>query len=179
MANTKHVARKLIDAFIKLIYEKNYMDITITELTEKAQVSRISFYRNYESFNELTQKAFEHLTSVISDYVKPIYNLTDRELLKEYFKQTPQEIKQLYEDANSIAISNILFISSNYLSDNPTPVFDRKNMTARARYLGSAQFFVLLSIVYEWINSGRRPKDSEEILSLIIDLMKKMKELKD
>lgn len=39
----------IVEAMIKLIYEKPLSAITISELTERAGVSRMTFYRNYGS----------------------------------------------------------------------------------------------------------------------------------
>lgn len=39
----------IVTALLQLIYEKPLSSITISELTQRAGVSRITFYRNYES----------------------------------------------------------------------------------------------------------------------------------
>lgn len=43
----------IVSALLKLIYEKPLSTITISELTKKAGVSRMTFYRNYDSKEEV------------------------------------------------------------------------------------------------------------------------------
>lgn len=51
----------IVTALLKLIYTKPLSAITISELCEKAGVSRMSFYRNYESKEEVFKKRLEEL----------------------------------------------------------------------------------------------------------------------
>ena len=44
--------RCIMDALLQLMHTKDYDDITITDITERAGVSRMSYYRNYHSKDE-------------------------------------------------------------------------------------------------------------------------------
>ena len=55
IANTI-VKESLTDALFNLMDKKSFNDITITELSKKAGVSRLSFYRNYTSKEEIIVK---------------------------------------------------------------------------------------------------------------------------
>ena len=50
------VKESLTDALFTLMSNKEFNDITITELSKKAGVSRLSFYRNYTSKEEIIIK---------------------------------------------------------------------------------------------------------------------------
>ena len=50
------VRESLTDALFTLMSKKEFNDITITELSKKAGVSRLSFYRNYTSKEEIIVK---------------------------------------------------------------------------------------------------------------------------
>jgi AcrR family transcriptional regulator len=43
-------------ALLKMLKERDFSDITITDLVKRAGVSRISFYRNYESKEDVLRK---------------------------------------------------------------------------------------------------------------------------
>ncbi|MGT2637860.1 TetR/AcrR family transcriptional regulator [Streptococcus ratti] len=43
----------IIETFKKLLYKKDYEDITIKELTEKAKINKSTFYRHYRSLDDL------------------------------------------------------------------------------------------------------------------------------
>lgn len=44
----KRTRKLLINAFMELIHEKNYGDITIKEITERADVAYVTFFRHYQ-----------------------------------------------------------------------------------------------------------------------------------
>ena len=48
-----YVREKLTQALIQLLQEKNIEDISICELTQRAQVGRASFYRNYQTLSDI------------------------------------------------------------------------------------------------------------------------------
>lgn len=49
----KRTRRLLGDALVALILEKGYEDITIKEITDRAEVAYITFFRHYDSIDEL------------------------------------------------------------------------------------------------------------------------------
>ena len=49
----KRTYRLLGDALVELILEKPYEQITIKEITERAEVAYITFFRHYDSIDEL------------------------------------------------------------------------------------------------------------------------------
>ena len=53
-ANQK-VKRNITEALFALMREKNFHDITITELVSRAKVARASFYRNYSTKEDVMQ----------------------------------------------------------------------------------------------------------------------------
>lgn len=50
---SKRTRAWLLEALLELIRTKDYAEISVTELTEKADVARQTFYRNYESMDEI------------------------------------------------------------------------------------------------------------------------------
>lgn len=56
------IAREcIVTALLKLTYEKPLSAITVSELTQKAGVSRVTFYRNYASKEEVLTAELEDL----------------------------------------------------------------------------------------------------------------------
>ena len=51
----------IIQALIFLISQKSYEKITITDITKKAGVSRMSFYRNYKKIDDVLIDAVDKL----------------------------------------------------------------------------------------------------------------------
>ena len=74
-----YVKKQITNALLRLLKEKELKDISISEITATAQVSRISFYRNYEDKD-----------SVIKEYMY----LT----LNEWNKNNPKSSQHTEED---------------------------------------------------------------------------------
>ena len=57
------------DAFLQLIKEKSYGNITITDIANKAMINRKTFYMHYETkenlYNEITDELLEEITPPI------------------------------------------------------------------------------------------------------------------
>ena len=56
-----YVRKQITKALISLLNKKKITDISISELCDKAQVGRASFYRNYDSKEEVLQRHTEAL----------------------------------------------------------------------------------------------------------------------
>ena len=59
------VKRKITDAFFALAHQKSIGEITVTEIVEKAGVARASYYRNYESKEDIAVTLIE---DVLEDF---------------------------------------------------------------------------------------------------------------
>ena len=57
------VGEYITDALLLLMQRKDYKDISITELCEKAGVTRMSFYRNFESKEDILKKWIGAITN--------------------------------------------------------------------------------------------------------------------
>ena len=55
----KRTRRLLRDALVTLILKKDFASITIKEITERAEVAYITFYRHYESLDQLLMEVLE------------------------------------------------------------------------------------------------------------------------
>ncbi len=56
------VGEYITDALLILMRKKDYKDISITEICEKAVVTRMSFYRNFESKEDILKKWIAFVT---------------------------------------------------------------------------------------------------------------------
>lgn len=51
----------LLDTLLELIEEKEYSEISITELTERSDIARQTFYRNYDSKDDILLSRMEEI----------------------------------------------------------------------------------------------------------------------
>ena len=66
-ASNVHVKKEMYQALLKLLEEKSISAIRVSDITTEAHVSRMSFYRNYDSVEEILT---EHLELVVEQYKK-------------------------------------------------------------------------------------------------------------
>ena len=75
-AQTNHelAVDSIYTALVQLMEKKPYKEITITDITKRAGVSRMAYYRNYETKDEILTKRLEG----------EIHNLSERSKRKKY-----------------------------------------------------------------------------------------------
>ena len=62
-----HSAKSEIEqALLRLMTQKSYMDITVTDIVQEAKVARVSFYRNFASISEVLDSIAD-ATAALSD----------------------------------------------------------------------------------------------------------------
>jgi len=87
--NHPSVKQQIADSFMELMTKKFYMDITIAELVNHAQVARISFYRNFSSISDVIDYVIDELSTEFVTDILPVLSSRDdrkwREFLFEYF----------------------------------------------------------------------------------------------
>ena len=49
------VKSEIEQALLRLMTQKSYLDITVTDIVQEAKVARVSFYRNFASISEAGQ----------------------------------------------------------------------------------------------------------------------------
>jgi AcrR family transcriptional regulator len=62
----------LFESLLDLLKVKNYKDISVTELTEKADIARPTFYRNYNSIDDILIKKMDE---VFDEYILMVKNV--------------------------------------------------------------------------------------------------------
>ncbi|MCD8007248.1 MAG: TetR/AcrR family transcriptional regulator [Oscillospiraceae bacterium] len=62
-----YVKVQILNATVSLLAERDFEEISVSEITERAQVSRNSFYRNYESKEDIL---LQHVRRLLGDWRK-------------------------------------------------------------------------------------------------------------
>ena len=56
-----YVKKQITAALLALLKEKSLSDISVSELTSKAEIGRVSFYRNYQSKEDILKEESDRL----------------------------------------------------------------------------------------------------------------------
>ncbi len=82
-----YAQEQLTQALLKLLEKKKLSEVTVSELCNKAHLSRLSFYRNYDSIEEILKKHLSNITEGFISKTPVNYRTTPREqFIKELFE---------------------------------------------------------------------------------------------
>lgn len=90
------VIESITQALLELMKVKDFSSITVTDLTKRAGVGRVSFYRNFESKEDVIRK---HLAALLEEWLKPYEGRTDynwSEVILEYYFKNKDLYIMLY-----------------------------------------------------------------------------------
>ena len=68
-SNKEFAKNCIMDALLQLMHTKDYEQISISELARKAGVSRMSYYRNYNSKDEILM---DYMYQIILEYAQEL-----------------------------------------------------------------------------------------------------------
>ena len=92
-------------SLLQLLDKKDLKKITISELVERAGVSRAAFYRNYESKEELLESIFQSTVSKITKSLEGYNFKTDLYQIWVYlFKEAKKEAEDLIDRETKLSI---------------------------------------------------------------------------
>lgn len=102
-----YVSDYITQELIKLMNKKEFNKISITELCNKANVSRISFYRNFESKEDILLKYTDKITSEFIKNQKYKYSLNNR---KEYIFELFSHLNNHKDYCSLLYKNNLIYI---------------------------------------------------------------------
>ena len=148
-------------AMFKLMGREDFEKISITEIAKCAGVSRVAFYRNYASKEELVEDICRNLFSRLTESLTGERFLADRKEWYTVFFRTIRENSEYYRiylDAN-LRLENGNILESAYPSS-----------TAEGRYINAAREGAFVNVLVEWFRAGMKetPEEMGEICEKLI-----------
>lgn len=165
-------------AFLQLLEKKHYDSISVCEICNKAGVSRMSFYRNFESKEDLTFKGIKHIMNGIEDSFKNLKVINKFTIIQEFFQTAKKYKKAIISLQNSQIVKTLKDIVIQELSESACNI-DYFNKTSK--YIPILYFSAITSVLFMWLSQGtiESPEDMARMLSstLNIDLLEQTKPL--
>ena len=78
------VKSEIEQALLRLMTQKSYLDITVTDIVQEAKVARVSFYRNFASISEVLDSIADATAEKLNIEFLPLLDTTDERKLREY-----------------------------------------------------------------------------------------------
>jgi len=152
-------------ALLLLLKEKKWEEITVTSIVEKAGVSRMAYYRNYHSKEDILTDIFDDFMSKITEISLPYmeakqwYNFW--KVMFDYFAAHVEHIKLLFECNYKIFILDYL---NKFCVDHIKPT----SLSEHYRIYGLVGLF--FNILVEWIENGMQIS-SEELAQVCLEII--------
>ena len=163
---TKECLKK---AMIRLLNEKDFQKISITELVQVAGVSRTAFYRNYDSKEELLADINASVRKYLADSILQL-----KDAKNDLEKSQLMTAILLELQANSRDLICLVNIGYSLLSHEQNETIIAAD-TQRTRYVNAACVSAILSVMTRWMKTGMA-EPAEEIGLLCCELLKLMRE---
>ena len=156
-----YVKKQITKALIDLMKKKKIADISISEICDKAQVGRASFYRNYDSKEEVVERYINMLIGdwaigIDNDPSANIYNFFQS--LFQHFQKNSVFYKSLYRQNLSFLILNSIRNRLGISSD----------MEASTLYSRAFNAYGIFGWIDVWFGNGMK-ETPEELNNIIVD----------
>jgi len=158
--SNQEVINAITEALYELLDEKNINEISIKELTEKAGVSRVSFYRNFDSKEEIIRKDLKRITDGYMNRTGVDY-MKDDPLL--YFENLFQHLQDHKDLGQHLIDTNML----NYLKEEFDRAFVHHGPAKNQIYIDYMMAGACYNLAYYWMITGfqETPRQMAEIIT--------------
>ncbi|GGC78672.1 TetR family transcriptional regulator [Thalassobacillus devorans] len=171
----RRTKKALQNSLLTLMEEKDFHDITITDIVTKADYNRGTFYKHYQYKEDLLDEIIENvMTGLKESYREPSNDkkTTLSSSAIKIFDHVEQNAKfyQIVIRSNALPNFQEKFIralkelaSEDLIALQPTPDIDPD---LHASY----QFYAIFGMIIEWVNSGLKHSPSymaEQLLTIL------------
>ena len=153
-----YVKNQILKALLDLLKTEDLDSISVSELTEKAGVGRVSFYRNYADKRDVLVQEERRLFDLWKKDQPPAGNENpgfSRSLLNYYYQNSAFYL-QLYHAGLQDVIKDTILDGMEISEAEPDPV----------AYLKSSIGYMIYGWVIEWMKRGM-PQTGDELSDLI------------
>ncbi len=151
MEKTMNIEEYIEEALLKLMKEKEFKNITITDITNKAGVSRISFYRKFSSKEEIIKN---YLSKALKDWGKRWEESGDTNIAYQLFKfyyEQKQVLPLLYESNLQYLLEENILVACGYQED----------MNEIEAYIKVMIAYIIYGWCTEWYKRGMKETPEE------------------
>ncbi|MBV4422097.1 TetR/AcrR family transcriptional regulator [Clostridium tyrobutyricum] len=164
----------LMDALLEIMQEKQYNKITIKEISDKAMLSRRTFYRNFNSKDEILSLKMQYICEEYILYFSNEHDLSYKNIVHIYFEFWKDHIDFL----SALNKSNLLYLMLQKFNEHlpfiyrhfkgHLDLFENRDHLEYALYFSSGG---LWNVLLKWIKEGAE-KTPMEMEYIIIDAIR-------
>lgn len=168
-----YVVGQIEQAFFELLCEKDYTEITVTDIIRKAQVSRASFYRHYKSSSEIIDKKFASFFEQYMNMIIPSLLSSDEKKLREILFMYAYRNIEIQKMLSQCLPSNVAVIFSRFMTYIQSAEIIDSEISTEDKYRLSARAGVINSVLMKWVSDGQC-ESTEEIVNHIMNYIMRL-----
>jgi AcrR family transcriptional regulator len=175
----RRTRRLLQDAMVSLIMEKDYSSLTIRQVTERADVAYITFFRHFESLDALLMEVLDEGLAELRSHIETLAKQSETSALEmegrlifEYIQQKADLFRILFKSQSVARIrKKIVQTIAGVFRQSCAPLA-RSNSQVAVNIMSNHIATSLLSLIEWWLENNLNPSPAEMgkvYKSLIID----------
>ena len=165
----KSVRERLKVAYINLLCRKKNSEITVTELVREADVSRVSYYRSFASFEEILDECIDDAIKLAVDILTPHILEDKKKAWKHFIINFMSSLKN-----NTLPIPLMLTENAPLILSKTNAklsfFFEDKNISAEEKYMTSGNLALIAGVSGRWTRNGFR-ESLDEIIEITYKLV--------
>lgn len=164
------VKREIINAVIQLMTKKSYMDITVTDIINTARVARASFYRNFNSINDVIDAIVDELSEEFIEDIYPALSSTDARVWREFLFNHFYRFTRKQMRMDDFHPQNVSVLFARMDSKMQQKSKDLPSETLRDKYMAIGKMGLINNVTKKWMDNGMR-ETPEEMIDYIMSFI--------
>jgi AcrR family transcriptional regulator len=164
----RRTRRILRDALVSLILEKDYASISIKEITERADVAYITFFRHYNGIDELLMEVLDeglaellHHIETLAGKTEDPANEVEGKLIFEYIRHESDLFRILLKSQSVARIRKSVIKNIAMMFQKSCGFLQRANNQIPANLASNHMATSLLALIEWWLENKLSPPPSQ------------------
>lgn len=151
-----------------MILEKDYASLSIKEITDRADVAYITFFRHYNGIDELLMDVLgeelteldHHIATLVGKTEDPANEVEGR-LIFEYVKQKSDLFRILFKSQSRVRIYKLVISNISMMYQNSCGFLQRLNDHIPANMISNHMATSLLTLIEWWLEHKMSPPPAQ------------------
>lgn len=160
-------------AFMELMNEKYYMDVTVTDLIKKADVARASFYRNFDSTSDVLDEIIDDMVNTLQEAFDPIITSDDQNAWREFLFIFIYEFKSKQKEVIANKPENASIIQFRLNNRFIQKANNIEYLDLHDKYRRVSRLGLLFMVLKCWVDTGME-ESPEELVNYLMEIISKI-----
>lgn len=167
------VKSEIEQAFLRLMTQKSYLDITVTDIVQEAKVARVSFYRNFASISEVLDSIADATAEKLNIEFLPLLDTTDERKLREYVFNYFYQISLNYKEMWAIRGLNMDLFTKRLGEKihEKRKAIESEDSDMSEKYGWVVKLCILDGVSRRWLIDGLK-ETPEEMINYVMPIIK-------